>query len=151
MVNFPETGGIDKKLSKKRELGVLAQDVQKAFPDLVEPYIHENGKEYLSVNYTGLIAPLIQATSEQQKEIEKNLRMFKMMQSQVVENSRKIAAIEAELELVKAANADIKAKNTELETRSTKIEIENDELKSSIESMNKFLCRQFPDAEICKK
>lgn len=50
------------------EYGFSAQDVQKIYPDLVHQAPDENGT--LSMNYTGLIAPLVEAIKEQQKEIE---------------------------------------------------------------------------------
>ncbi|MCT8970784.1 tail fiber domain-containing protein [Microbaculum marinisediminis] len=49
------------------EYGLMAQDVQTVFPELVKT--HENGM--LSLNYIGLIAPLIETVKAQQSEIEK--------------------------------------------------------------------------------
>ncbi|WP_158497198.1 tail fiber domain-containing protein [Micavibrio aeruginosavorus] len=50
------------------EYGFSAQDVQKIYPDLVHQADDADGT--LSMNYTGLIAPLVEAIKEQQKEIE---------------------------------------------------------------------------------
>ncbi|AEP10664.1 tail fiber domain-containing protein [Micavibrio aeruginosavorus] len=50
------------------EYGFSAQDVQKIYPNLVHKANDEDGT--LSMNYTGLIAPLVEAIKEQQKEIE---------------------------------------------------------------------------------
>ena len=47
------------------QVGVIAQDVQAVYPELVSS--NEDG---LTVNYGGLVAPLIEATREQQAEIE---------------------------------------------------------------------------------
>jgi hypothetical protein len=52
--------------NNKKSYGLIAQDVQEVFPEVVSQ--NENG--YLSVSYTELIAPLIKAVQEQQKEIE---------------------------------------------------------------------------------
>jgi hypothetical protein len=49
-----------------RQLGVLAQDVQKVLPEAVSPA--PDG--YLSVNYNALIPVLLQAVKEQQTQIE---------------------------------------------------------------------------------
>ena len=49
------------------KIGLLAQEVQKAFPELVKQAGDEQGT--LSVNYQGIIAILINAIKEQQKEI----------------------------------------------------------------------------------
>jgi len=49
-----------------KSIGVLAQDVQQVFPELVK----EDMEGYLAVNYSGLIPVLIEAIKEQQKQIE---------------------------------------------------------------------------------
>ncbi|MDB4589128.1 tail fiber domain-containing protein, partial [Flavobacteriaceae bacterium] len=50
------------------KIGLLAQDVQKAFPELVKTTNDSN--QTLSVNYQGLIPVLINAIKEQQKQID---------------------------------------------------------------------------------
>ena len=50
----------------KKHYGLLAQDVQKLFPDMVK----ENGDGYLSVNYTELIPLLVQAIQELSAKVE---------------------------------------------------------------------------------
>ena len=54
--------------SDKRELGVLAQDVQKVLPESVNVIDVENG--YLGVDYISLVPVLIEAVKEQQIQIE---------------------------------------------------------------------------------
>jgi hypothetical protein len=49
----------------RTEFGLIAQDVQEIFPELVQ----ESSGGTLSLNYTGLIAPMIEATKEQQAQI----------------------------------------------------------------------------------
>ena len=49
-----------------QKIGVLAQDVQKVFPELVT----KGDNEMLAVNYQGLVPVLINALKDQQKEIE---------------------------------------------------------------------------------
>ncbi|MBI5894039.1 MAG: tail fiber domain-containing protein [Deltaproteobacteria bacterium] len=56
----------DKKGSKKENIGLIAQDVEKVFPEVVST--DKNGMK--SVEYANLVAPLIEAIKEQQKEIE---------------------------------------------------------------------------------
>ena len=51
--------------NKKQKIGLLAQDIEKVFPELVS---ESNGVK--SVNYQGLIPVLINALKEQQTEIE---------------------------------------------------------------------------------
>ena len=57
----------------KSKIGLLAQDVQKVFPELVKTT--NDSDKILSVNYQGLIPILINAIKEQQKQIKelKNL------------------------------------------------------------------------------
>lgn len=55
----------DPTLDAGQQLGVVAQDVEAAFPELVTR--DSNGLR--SVNYSGLIAPLIEALREQQTEL----------------------------------------------------------------------------------
>ena len=50
------------------KIGLLAQEVQKAFPELVKEAGDEKGT--LSVNYQGMIPVLINAIKEQQKQID---------------------------------------------------------------------------------
>ena len=51
--------------NKKQKIGVLAQDIEKVFPELVS---ESNGVK--SVNYQGLVPVLINALKEQQTEID---------------------------------------------------------------------------------
>jgi hypothetical protein len=63
---------------EKRHLGVLAQDVQEVFPEVIElaPFdrnqdgTSKSGENYLTVKYDRLIPVLIQAIKEQQEKIE---------------------------------------------------------------------------------
>ena len=50
------------------KIGLLAQDVQKVFPELVKTA--NTSDQTLSVNYQGLIPVLINAIKEQQKQIK---------------------------------------------------------------------------------
>ena len=54
------------KKDGKQKIGVLAQDIQKVFPELVTA----DNKDMLAVNYQGLVPVLINALKEQQSEID---------------------------------------------------------------------------------
>jgi hypothetical protein len=54
------------KSTGKADMGVIAQEVETVYPDLV----HTNTEGVKSVEYANLIAPLIEAVKTQQKEIE---------------------------------------------------------------------------------
>ncbi len=59
---FPEHN-----FTEGKQIGVIAQEVEKVLPDLV----HTDNSGYKSVEYTKLIPVLIEAFKEQQREIEK--------------------------------------------------------------------------------
>jgi hypothetical protein len=55
----------DKQMDQSGQIGLLAQEVEKYFPELVK----ENEKGFKSVNYSGLLPVLVEAIKEQQKMI----------------------------------------------------------------------------------
>ena len=55
------------KKNGKQKIGVLAQDIQKVFPELVT----KDDKEMLAVNYQGLVPVLINALKEQDDKISR--------------------------------------------------------------------------------
>jgi hypothetical protein len=63
------------KKNGKQKIGVLAQDIQKVFPELVTT----DDKDMLAVNYQGLVPVLINALKEQQSEIDELKNMFKKL------------------------------------------------------------------------
>lgn len=107
----------EKYFSNKKQLGVIAQDVQTVFPELVS----EDSEGYLSVNYPALIAPLIEAFKSQQKEIEANLVMFRTMKGEIHEiklmadeNRRAIASSRADIIKLQLENEKLKKDNQSL-------------------------------------
>lgn len=67
-VEFTWNGKTDRKGEK--DIGVIAQDVEKIFPSLVKTDL----KGYKTVSYTGLIGPLIQAVKELRDRINEALQ-----------------------------------------------------------------------------
>jgi hypothetical protein len=59
---------------QKTKIGLLAQDIQKVYPELVT---EQNG--ILSVNYQGLVPVLINAIKEQQVLIESNTKLINQL------------------------------------------------------------------------
>ena len=57
------------------KIGLLAQDIQKIFPELVNESSDDQG--ILSINYQGLVPILINAIKAQQKELEKLKKKLK--------------------------------------------------------------------------
>lgn len=72
----------------RTEFGLIAQDVQQIFPELVQ----ESSGGTLSLNYTGLIAPMIEAMKEQQAQIDD----LKAMNAALVSRIEKLEAATAQ-------------------------------------------------------
>ena len=102
--------------TRDKQIGFIAQEVELIFPEAVK----HNGS-YYTVSYSKLIAPLIEATKEQQSIIEENKRMFLAMQGQVEVNTRAIASLKEE--------------NAELKERVEKLESELGEIKSLLKKV----------------
>ena len=65
------------EMKGKQKIGVLAQEIQEVFPELVT----EDGNEMLAVNYQGLVPVLINALKEQQSEIDELKEMVQALAS----------------------------------------------------------------------
>ncbi|MGZ9097013.1 MAG: tail fiber domain-containing protein [Micavibrio sp.] len=76
------------------EFGVMAQDMQKIFPELVRVDT-STPENYLSVNYLGMIAPLVEATQELKAEND-NLK------AQLSTLETRLASIESDMNGMKA-------------------------------------------------
>jgi len=56
------------KLTERQDMGLIAHELQEVYPFLVNGV--KDGKEYQSVNYTGLIPLLIKEVQELKKELK---------------------------------------------------------------------------------
>ena len=63
------------EMKGKQKIGVLAQEIQEVFPELVS----EDDNEMLAVNYQGLVPVLINALKEQQSEIDELKEMVQKL------------------------------------------------------------------------
>jgi|TARA_B110000093_G_scaffold35243_1_gene36615 hypothetical protein len=85
--------------TKRREYGVIAQDVQTVFPEMVTIVDPENG--YLGVAYIQLVPVLLEATKAQQAIIEVQKAEIETIKaeasSNTTETAKKLAALEAKL------------------------------------------------------
>ena len=64
-----------KKNLGKRYLGVIAQDVEKQFPDLVsEGNGNEENEKYKNVNYDGFVGPFIECIKSLQNKIDEKTK-----------------------------------------------------------------------------
>jgi len=75
----------DQNNDNNLQTGVLAQEVQKLFPELVT----ENKDGILAVNYSGLIPVMIESIKEQQQQI-KDLSKLSNLQQQQIDELRKM-------------------------------------------------------------
>ncbi|WP_419168561.1 tail fiber domain-containing protein [Halobacteriovorax sp.] len=94
----------------KHSIGVIAQDVQRQFPTAVI----ENSEGWLAVDYAVLVSPLIEAV----KELDKNLDMYKTMSEgmseSVIENTRQIASLKEDNEVLKNQVKELKDENKQM-------------------------------------
>jgi len=74
----------------KLQVGVIAQEVEALYPELVR----KDGNGFLTVSYSGLVPVLIEATKEQQKQIEELKKDNKILKAQVQE----VTALKAQFE-----------------------------------------------------
>ena len=120
---FPE-----RKFNERHQVGVIAQEVERQFPELVD-----TGKDgYKSVNYPALVAPLINAIRE----------FYALWSSDSKELREKTAQLEAKSEKLEQENVATRAENAAIKAKSAAIEAENAAIKS-------YLCQKDPSAPIC--
>ena len=132
----------EKNFTDKKQIGVLAQDVQAVFPELVL----KDKQGFLSVNYSALIAPLIEAFKEQQKQIEENVYRFKAMQGNsaeikivVEESKREIASLKTENEQIRTKVVKLEIENAQIKSRTNKLEVEYSQTKARLDRIEKIL------------
>ncbi|MGI4992183.1 tail fiber domain-containing protein [Halobacteriovorax sp. GFR7] len=89
-------------LNEREHSGFIAQDIQKVIPEAVR----KTTDDYLTVDNDPIFLALINATKEQQREIEENKRMLNLMQEGI---SRRVASLEEQVETLKEENEILKA------------------------------------------
>ena len=67
----------DRKFSDKRQVGLIAQDVEKIVPELVST----DGEGFKSIDYAKISVLLIDAIKEQQKSIEQLKNEIELLKS----------------------------------------------------------------------
>ena len=82
------------KKDGKQKIGVLAQDIQKVFPELVST----DDRDMLAVNYQGLVPVLINALKEQDakmKEQQSDIDRLKEQDVKIKEQEKRLERLEA--------------------------------------------------------
>ena len=100
----------DMNFVERRDMGLIAQNIERVFPEAVV----EDEEGMKSVAYSKLVAPLVEATKEQQ---------------------RAIASLESENAEIKSENAEIKSENAEIKSENTVIKAENKAIKKELEEI----------------
>jgi Chaperone of endosialidase len=83
-----------KAFKRGRDMGVIAQDVERVFPEAVQT----DAEGYKSVAYTALVAPLIEATRELHAQALEQARQLRALEKENV-------AIRAQLQALRAVHA----------------------------------------------
>lgn len=121
--NFKNKEFKNRFFSNGRHLGLIAQDVEKVFPELVK-----TGKDgYKSINYDGLIPVLIEATKEQQNIIDNQTEIIKKQEETVSTLKEENQTIQQEL-------ADLKSVVQEILKHQT---VNNEKINSTNAILNK--------------
>ncbi|MGZ3788077.1 MAG: tail fiber domain-containing protein, partial [Bacteriovorax sp.] len=111
-----------------RQIGVIAQDVEKVFPEAVS----KNKEGIRSVAYTMLIAPMIEAFKEINKRITE---LFKASEG----HSRDLASVNDKTTKLEAKSARLEAENVAKDKKINKLEQENAAIKARLEKIEKAL------------
>ncbi len=105
---FPE-----KHFNERRQVGVIAQEVERQFPEVVDT----NKDGFKSVNYPALIAPLIEAVRALYDDLF-GLKAIQLAQTRQIASK----ADKKEIKALKEENIRIKSENAEIKLRLEKIE-----------------------------
>ena len=97
----------DLKDSGKHEIGVIAEEVGAVVPELVS--YEANGKDARGVDYSRLTALLIEATKQQQEEIEQQRKLIRAQAAASRAQQQSILRQQAALRAQQAAIRDLKS------------------------------------------
>lgn len=108
------------KESGQQAFGIIAQEALKSFPEIV---FEDEDDGYLRVNYSALSPLLIQGFKEQQEQIEKNRKLFVMMQRGI---ERRVANLEKEVSDLRRENRELRGMIEDLYQRLERLESAQD-------------------------
>jgi len=99
----------DLKDSGKHEIGVIAEEVGAVVPEVVS--WEKNGKDAQGVDYGRLTALLIEATKEQQAQIQRQQEQIRAQQDEIARLGTQIRAIQVSLKTNGVAGSEIRTVN----------------------------------------
>ena len=100
----------------KTEFGVMAQELEKLYPTLVHTANDDIGTK--SVNYTGLITPIIEAVKEMKALLNLTIDRIGKLFDKVTKLEQENKALQAEVKNLKSQNQDIIKRLESLEANS---------------------------------
>ena len=93
----------DRKLEDGRQVGFIAQDLEKILPAAVRT----DGEGYKSVSYTTVVPVLVEAVKVQEKQINAQRKQINAQQKQHDEQQKQIDVQQKQIEDLKAAVAQL--------------------------------------------
>ncbi len=85
----------DWKANDRHDIGMIAEDVGKIIPEVVE--YEENGTDAKSLNYDKLVAVLVEALKEQQKKQEQQQEQLNKQQAQMEKQQEEIETLKEQI------------------------------------------------------
>gem|GEM_PF-5786633 len=141
-------------MSDEKQVGVIAQDVASAMPELTFPVTGPDGKDYLGVRYEKLAPVIIEAVKEQQTQIadvnlktSQNVETVGQLQKSVDENltvissnfsaiDTKLALHDSELASSSAEEAGQNAKIADIDSRLTSLDTQTSVITAQVSALN---------------
>jgi len=127
----------------ERSYGVIAQELREVFPDLV---YRDDDAGYLSVNYIGLFAPIIESIKTLNNKCQMTEKQFDSIEKTVAGHQRRIASLEAEnavkgskINTLTRENQEIKAHLDETNDRLDAKDRQNAELEQRLKKLEELI------------
>ncbi|HXH29468.1 MAG TPA: tail fiber domain-containing protein [Bacteriovoracaceae bacterium] len=132
-----------KKFGDKKQLGLVAQEVEKVFPEAVM----KGNDGFLAVSYANLVAPLIESVKELYGQSLALYVRVTASEKQLALQAQKMSASDLEIATLKEQLKAISRKPASSERENEKIKF----LEAENASMKSYLCQKDPSASFCKK
>ncbi|MGZ3790519.1 MAG: tail fiber domain-containing protein, partial [Bacteriovorax sp.] len=111
-----------------KQIGLIAQDVEKVFPEAVK----KNSEGLLSVSYSNLVAPMIEAVKELNKRVTE---LFKASEG----HTRDIASVDSKTVKLEDENSKLKARADKAEKENAAKTKELEAIKARLDKIERAL------------